>query len=35
MVEQKKSFGDFLVGSGVITVDQFKKVIGELQEVKG
>ena len=32
MVEQKKSFGDFLVGSGVITVDQFKKVSQEQKQ---
>jgi type IV pilus assembly protein PilB len=34
MVEEKKSFGDFLVGLGVITADQFKKASQE-QKQKG
>ncbi len=29
MVEEKKSFGDFLVGFGVITADQLRKVLQE------
>lgn len=32
MVEVKKSFGDFLVGLGVITIDQFKKVSQEQKQ---
>jgi type IV pilus assembly protein PilB len=31
MAEEKKSFGDFLVARGIITADQFKKVIQELK----
>ena len=34
MVEEKKSFGDFLVGLGVITSDQLKKASQE-QKQKG
>jgi len=34
MLEEKKSFGDFLVGLGVITADQFKKASQE-QKQKG
>ena len=34
MIEEKKSFGDFLVGLGVITADQFKKASQE-QKQKG
>jgi type IV pilus assembly protein PilB len=34
MVEEKKSFGDFMVGLGVITADQFKKASQE-QKQKG
>ena len=34
MVEEKKSFGDFLVGLGVITADQFKKA-SQGQKQKG
>jgi len=32
MVEEKKSFGDFLVGLGVITTDQFKKASQEQKQ---
>jgi type IV pilus assembly protein PilB len=32
MVEGKKSFGDFLVGLGVITADQFKEASQELKQ---
>ena len=34
MVEEKKSFGDFMIGLGVITADQFKKASQE-QKQKG
>jgi type IV pilus assembly protein PilB len=34
MVEEKKSFGDFMIGLGVITTDQFKKASQE-QKQKG
>jgi type IV pilus assembly protein PilB len=31
MAEEKKSFGDFLIGLGVITADQLKKAVQELK----
>ena len=32
MVEEKKSFGDFLVGLGVLTADQIKKALQEQKQ---